>query len=640
MKNYIATLHFFHVMLLLYVAGVLINLYCKAVYMKTLTGRNILFVALLFVKLNSYSQIIDSTTILFNIDTVCKNLGYPWEITYGYDDSLWITEARGYRVLRISPTRNNANKNVAAQQVLRIPLGGSMVSFSRSIGTWPQGGMQGLVLHPEFNAGKQWVYISYIYSGNCPAGPSSPCYFRTKIVRCRFYFQGEAGSPNITKDTLAILDTVISNLPGSNDHNSGRMTISPVTETDGTYKLYYTIGDMGAGQFNNATRTNRAQTVDTTEGKILRLNTEPDVDGDPITPIHDYDQWRKWIPNDNPFFHSIAMFSSLKTPVYSYGHRNAQGLAWGNVNGTWRLYSSEHGDKSDDEVNNIIAGGNYGWPKAAGLCDDNYNTTDAFTNNDRLAGALVTNEAATFCNVNTNQRSLFSFFNWTGSQLQSINNGNIFTWPTIAPSSIDFYNGNIPGWRNSLLVTSLKYGLFRLKLKSTGDYVDSSSTTNTVDTLPLLHGWRIRDIAIDPNPISGKFWVVVDSTGSTSGPTGGFSGSSSATKDGGKVLMLSYKTLLTLALNDNPLLYPPVDSAQVNVYPNPAHDIIGVHIKKGTKPPVLLQLLDLNGRILHTVQSTKSDFYIDIKSLLPGTYIVSLFNGNNMKILVKKIVKQ
>jgi hypothetical protein len=326
--------------------------------------------------------------------------------------------------------------------------------------------------------------------------------------------------------------------------------------------------------------------------------------------------------------------------VYSYGHRNAQGLVWGNANGTWRLYSSEHGDKSDDEVNNIIQGGNYGWPKAAGLCDDNYNTADAFANNDRLAGQLVSNETTTFCNTTTNQRSLFSFFNWTGAQLESINLSNIFTWPTIAPSSIDYYKGNIPGWKNSLLVTSLKYGMFRLKLKADGSFVDSTSSSNPVDTFPLLHGWRIRDIAINPNPISGKFWVIVDSTGSTSGPTGGFNGASTSTKDGGKVLMLSYKTLLTLALNDNPLLYPPVDSASVNVYPNPAHDIVAIHIKKGARIPVLAQLFDLNGRLLLSQTSSKNDFYLSIKSLLPGTYIIRLYNGNEMGILVKKIIKQ
>ncbi len=602
--------------------------------------RKVFFLLFFFTSKLLSSQVIDSASILFNIDTVCKNLGYPWEIAYGYDDSLWVTEARGYRVLRISTQRINMDRNDAAQQVLKIPLGGSMVSFNRSIGTWPQGGMQGLVLHPEFKTGKPWVYLSYIYSGTCPAGPSSPCYFRTKIVRCRFYNQGEVGSPNIAKDTLAILDTVLSNLPGSNDHNSGRLAISPIVEIDGTYKLYYTIGDMGAGQFNNTSRTNRAQIIDTTEGKILRLNTEPDADGDPSSPIHDYSKWRKWIPNDNPFFHSVAAFNTFKTPVYSYGHRNAQGLAWGNVNGTWRLYSSEHGDKSDDEINVIKVGANYGWPKASGLCDDNYNTSDAFSNNDRLAGQLVSNEATTFCNSNANERSMFSFFNWTGAQIETINTGNIFTWPTVAPSSIDFYNGNIPGWKNSLLIPSLKYGLFRLKLNGVGDYIDSASSLNVVDTFPLMHGWRIRDIAINPNPISGKFWVIIDSTGSTSGPTGGFNGGSTATKDGGKVLMLSYKTLLTLSLNNNPLLYPNADSAAINIYPNPTQNIIGIHIKRGVKMPVLLQIVDLNGRILKSTTSYKNDFYVDIQSLVPGTYIASIINGNNMKVLVKKIVKQ
>src|SRR5690606_11002229 len=136
---------------------------------------------------------------------------------------------------------------------------------------------------------------------------------------------------------------------------------------------YYTIGDMGAGQFNNLSRTNYAQVLDTCEGKILRLNTEPDGDAS-YGVTHDYNTWRQWIPNDNPVNHSVPAFSALKTPVYSYGHRNAQGIAWGNVNGTWRLYSSEHGDKSDDEVNNIVAGGNYGWPRVAGLGDENYSS--------------------------------------------------------------------------------------------------------------------------------------------------------------------------------------------------------------------------------------------------------------------------
>lgn len=506
---------------------------------------------LFFAGPSSHAQTVrDSTTSLFNIDTVAKNLGFPWEILQGPDDSLWITEARGYRVVRISKSRTEAHKNRAPQQVLKLPLGSSEVSFSRSIGTWPQGGMQGMVLHPEFLSGKPWVYLSYVYSGTCPGSPASPCYFRAKIVRCRFYYAAEAGNPSLRtpkQDSLVIMDTVISNLPGSNDHNSGRLAMSPIKEgPDDTYKIYYTIGDMGAGQFANASRPMHAQTRDTCEGKILRLNTEPDTDIVPSSPVHDYDKWRQWIPNDNPFYHSAAAFSSLKTPVYSWGHRNAQGVVWGNVAGTWRLYSSEHGDKSDDEVNIIEAGGNYGWPRVAGMADNNYSNSDAYANNNILAGQTVTWSESTWAAANNARRPLFSFFNWPADSIPS-SGSDIFTWPTIAPSSIDFYNGNIPGWKNSLLITSLKYGLYRLKLNAAGTFVDSSVSANRVDTFPFLHGWRVRDIAINRSANSGQFWVVIDSSGNTSGPTGGFSGSGDGpTKDGGKVLRLTYKTLITL----------------------------------------------------------------------------------------------
>lgn len=585
------------------------------------------------------AQVIDSTSILFNIDTVAKNLGYPWEITYGPDDSLWITEARGYRVLRISPSRTLANKNDLPQQVLKIPLGSSWVSFGRSIGTWPQGGMQGLAIHPQFNSGKPWVYLSYVYSGTCPAGPASPCYFRTKIVRCRFYYAGDGGSPNPLKDTLLVMDTVISNLPGSNDHNSGRMTISPQPEADGTYKLYYTIGDMGAGQFNNITRTNRAQNTDTCEGKVLRLNTEPDGDPD-YGVVHDYNTWREWIPNDNPFNYSAAPFNILKTPVYSYGHRNAQGLVWGNANGTWRLYSSEHGDKSDDEINNIQAGANYGWPKVAGMApDNNYSSLDAFANNDRLANGLINYAEDTWATNNNMHRPLFVTFNWAASAIPA-DGSNIFTWGTIAPSSIDFYKGNIPGWRNSLLVTSLKYGMYRLKLKADGSYVDSSASTNTVDTFPLLHGWRVRDVAINPAPNSGMLWVVIDSTGSTSGPTGGFSGSSNPTRDGGKVLKLTYKNLITLPLRDNPPGRPVVVNDLVRIYPNPVTDRLYIHGKKDLRKPLLAQVYELHGRLLSETSSYKNDFGVDVSSLPPGTYILKLYNGYDFEVQVEKFIRK
>lgn len=605
-------------------------------------SRLLFFFFLVSLNQNANAQIIDSTTILFNIDTVAKNLGYPWEITYGPDDSLWITEARGYRVLRMSATRTQADKNDPPQQVLKIPLATGEINFGRSIGTWPQGGMQGLAIHPDFYSGKPWVYLSYVYrtvGTPCPVGPGSPCYFRTKIVRCRFYFAGDGSSPNPAKDTLTIMDTVISNLPGSNDHNSGRMTISPVTEADGTYKLYYTIGDMGAGQFNNTSRINYAQILDTCEGKILRLNTEPDADGTPGSPIHEYDKWRRWIPNDNPYTHSTIGGGSMRTPIYSYGHRNAQGVVWGNTNGTWRLYSSEHGDRSDDEVNNITAGSNYGWPKVAGMADDNYSSLDAFPNNDQLASQNVNYSEATWATTNNMSRPMFDTFNWGASSIPA-SGSNIFTWPTIAPSSIDFYKGNIPGWKYSLLVTSLKYGMYRLKLKAAGDFVDSSSSTNTVDTFPLLHGWRVRDVAIDPVANNGTLWVVMDSTGSTSGPTGGFNGSSTATKDGGKVLKLTYKTLITLPLNTNPLSRPPVVTDLVQIFPNPVQNTLNVHGKKNLRKPLLVQVCDIYGRVLQQQTSFQNDFTIDVSGLKSGSYLFKLFNGYDMEVQIEKFIKE
>ena len=166
---------------------------------------------------------------------------------------------------------------------------------------------------------------------------------------------------------------------GSNDHNSGRLKMSPVPESDGAYHLYYTIGDQGAGQFNNGFRTNNAQDKDIYEGKVLRLNTEDD--GDP-----DDGAYSPWIPNDNPFTNSV---SGKVNAVYSFGHRNSQGLVWAHVGSQYILYNSEHGDKSDDEVNIILPGENYGWPKVAGMCDDNYTTSDANPNNDKLANQTI-----------------------------------------------------------------------------------------------------------------------------------------------------------------------------------------------------------------------------------------------------------
>ncbi|WP_031545389.1 PQQ-dependent sugar dehydrogenase [Salinicoccus luteus] len=116
-------------------------------------------------------------------------------------------------------------------------------------------------------------------------------------------------------------DVVVEDIPGANIHNGGRMDIGP----DG--HLYITTGDAGNGEYS--------QDRNSLAGKILRVA----LDGS--------------IPEDNPF----------GTEVYSYGHRNPQGLAW-DEEGT--LYATEHGASGHDEVNVIVSGANYGWPLIEG----------------------------------------------------------------------------------------------------------------------------------------------------------------------------------------------------------------------------------------------------------------------------------
>lgn len=251
-----------------------------------------------------------------------------------------------------------------------------------------EGGLLGMALHPDF-ATNPYVYVVYDYGST----------YKAKVVRYN-YANGSLSSPQILLDQI----------PASSIHNGSRLVISGG-------KLFISTGD--------ASNTSLPQNTSSIAGKILRIN----LDGS--------------IPADNPY---------PNNPVWSFGHRNAQGLVMvGN-----KLFSSEHGPDSDDEINIIEKGRNYGWPNIKGFCNET--SEQPFCSNNNIAEPLI---------------------NWT---------------PTIAPSGLTYYNSDyIPQFRNSLLLAVLKgTKLMQLKLDDA-----QSKITETKDFYVNSFG-RIRAVCQSP----------------------------------------------------------------------------------------------------------------------------------------------
>lgn len=549
----------------------------------------------------------------FKIDTLypasgSTGMNSPWEVVYGPDDSLWVTESHAYKIWKIHP--GNKGKR------LLLDLN-SLIDFTAATANpWPQGGLMGLAIHPEFSSGKPWVYAAFVYHLiGCGSGPGGNyCSYNTKIARFKYSF---------INGSLTYMDDVISGLDGSNDHNSGRVRISPLPESDGKYHLYYTIGDMGAGNLANVGRTNYAQDTTIIEGKTLRLNTEPDGS----LPLS-----QQWIPGDNPFPAGAA--PAAKNPIYSFGHRNPQGLVFGSVNGgaSYILYSSEHGDQSDDEVNIILPHANYGWPKVAGLCDDNY--TSSTGDSMYLAGKSVISETG-FCDTTPTmlEEPIFSFYNWGRNPSKTAGAMGNMHWPTIAPASIAFYgNSAIPGWNYSLLVPSLKDGLFRLKLKADGLSIDS--TQMPTDTLHYLAGYRLRNITVAPT--GDTLFVAVDNSCCTIGPNSVI-GNSVASPNLGFILRMVY--LVTLPLDTTTHKQPVTETAvHFKVYPNPATETINIQSPASMARPLLASLYDMTGVSVLEKQSSQDNFSMDIRGLAPGIYVLHLSNGYGMAVFTEKVL--
>lgn len=306
-----------------------------------------------------------------------SNLNIVWELRWGPDNFLWMTERHG-RVSRVNP---------ATGQVLPLLNVPDVTQHS-------EGGLLGMVLHPQF-ATSPYVYLVYSYTN--PGG-------QVKVRLARYTYSAAANS-------LANPVTLLEDIGTGVYHFGSRLVILP------DLTLLMTTGD--------ANDANTAQDLRSLNGKTLRLN----LDGT--------------VPANNPIPGSY---------VYSWGHRNSQGLVQAP---SGRIYSSEHGQSTDDEINLIEPNRNYGWPNVEGYCN--------------------LPAEASFCAANNVREPLT---NWT---------------PTIAPAALAYYDHPaIPGWRNSLLLACLNGNkLVHLPLDAAGTGIGPRADFLTAQG-------RLRAVCVSP----------------------------------------------------------------------------------------------------------------------------------------------
>ena len=298
---------------------------------------------------------------------------------------------------------------------LRLVQNGKLVD--KAIGGLPriaaigQGGLLDVILHPDFEQNRR-IYISYSARGAGGAG--------TEVVSGEFDGQ-----------KLNNVKTIIRAQPKS---SGGRHFGSRLVFDDKGH-LFISLGDRG--------RPNQAQRTSTHHGSVLRLMDDGTI------------------PADNPFVGK----SGSKQEIYSYGHRNVQGMVL--HPSTREIWTHEHGPRGGDEVNILKKGANFGWP--------------SITYGINYDGSVITDK----------------------KRAPDMEQPVTYWVPSIAPSGMAFYSGDkFPQWKGDLFVGALAGAhLRRLEIKD----------NKVVDQEQLLGdlGSRVRDVRMGPD---GFLYVLTDQT--------------------------------------------------------------------------------------------------------------------------------
>lgn len=277
-----------------------------------------------------------------------------------------------------------------------------------------QGGFMDVELHPDYET-NGWIYFTHASDEGAGSGGN------TKLIRAKM--DGERL-------------TNIENLYKAEPNSRAGQHFGSRIEFDNEGFLYFTIGDRGNRDVN-------PQDISRDNGKVYRLNDDGTI------------------PNDNPFVNE----ANAKKAIYSYGHRNPQGMVKHPKTG--EIWTHEHGPKGGDEINIIKKGANYGWPVISyGI---NYSGTK-FTEETARPGMEQ------------------PVYYWT---------------PSIAPCGMDFVTGDrYPDWKGHLLVGSLKFNYVELVKLNGSQVIGREKIAEDVG--------RVRNVKMGPD---GYVYIAVEGRG-------------------------------------------------------------------------------------------------------------------------------
>ena len=306
--------------------------------------------------------------------------------------------------------RNGGLRMIRDGQVIDYSIAGVPEALVKG-----QGGLLDVLVDPDF-ATNELIYVAY-----AAGTPSSNA---LEVIRGR-----------LDGSTLYDVTTILSVTPrkGTPHHYGGRMAFMP----DGT--LLITSGE-------GFDYREQAQQKDSLMGKVLRIHTDGSV------------------PVDNPF----VSYDDARDEIFTYGHRNPQGIAVASDGTVWM---HEHGPKGGDELNRLVAGANYGWPAVSHGVNYTGEYVSPFTEAPGMEDPVVV---------------------WV---------------PSIAPAGLAIYEGDaFPDWTGNLFVAALvEKSVRRLVLDSNGEVVEQDIMFTELDQ-------RIRDVRVGPD---GHLYLLSDSSPGT-----------------------------------------------------------------------------------------------------------------------------